>query len=105
MANSDSTTTTRRIRNEYLKRAAYEQDVAAQAIKNMMQFCELAELHTGFNETIKRCLEAVGIIIERERYSTPIVEDLPPACTCTQRLYGVNHGINCPLRQHEYEEA
>ncbi len=22
-----------------------------------------------------------------------------PACTCTQRLYGVNHGINCPLRE------
>ena len=28
-----------------------------------------------------------------------------PVCTCTQRLYGVEHGVNCPLRIDERLET
>ncbi len=40
--------------------------------------------------------------------ATQVMQEEPeeqPACTCTQRLYGVAHGVNCPLRIPEWKEA
>jgi hypothetical protein len=65
---TDPMATAQRIRDEYLKRAAYEHDVATQALHRMITFCELANVDS-YATTLRDTLAEVGVLIERERFA------------------------------------
>ncbi len=62
--------TEQRIRDTYLQHAAHEQDAATQCVTNILKFCELTNINTGYAEIAKRALQELGVIIERERFTS-----------------------------------
>ncbi len=96
MASSDSTLT--ELEREYFS----DPEIRAGAIASNL--INAAKQRTAASRAksvaVKRALEQAALHCETRAAALQSL-----SCTCTQRLYGVNHGINCPLRIHIPEEA